>query len=75
MQVCLEYSLHVKSAGLSLAGLTAMYTSGHGDLEADYEALGLNLQFPDEQVPSIPCRPEHWQSLALLANFRAAPVA
>lgn len=46
MQVCLEYAGHVGKTGLTEEGLRAMYESGNGNVDDDYEALG----FTDDDI-------------------------
>ncbi|EIE19554.1 hypothetical protein COCSUDRAFT_67698 [Coccomyxa subellipsoidea C-169] len=41
-EVCLEYAQHVVKAGLTEDGLRAMYESGNGNVNDDYEALELD---------------------------------
>lgn len=68
MQVCLEYSSYVGTTGLTRDGLQAMYNSGHGDLDADYIALGLDVTFPEEQarpwLHDLPSKPQVQQAAA-----------
>ncbi|CAL8471190.1 g10732 [Coccomyxa elongata] len=45
-EVCLEYAGHVGKAGLTEEGLRAMYESGNGNVDDDYEALG----FTDDDI-------------------------
>lgn len=52
LQVCLEYSEHVGKAGLTEEGLRAMYESGNGNVDDDYEALGFMV---DEDNPEQAC--------------------
>ncbi len=55
-QVCLEYAQHVVKAGLTEDGLRAMYESGNGNVNDDYEALGLSATSPlkPEQATLLP---------------------
>ena len=46
LQVCLEYADHMGKAGLTEEGLRAMYESGNGNVDDDYEALGFTNNTP-----------------------------
>ena len=56
LQVCLEYAQHVVKAGLTEDGLRAMYESGNGNVNDDYEALGFSATSPlkPEQATLLP---------------------
>lgn len=57
VQVCLEYAEHMGKAGLTEDGLRAMYESGNGNVNDDYEALGFSNNTPlkPNQATLLPC--------------------
>ena len=44
MQVAVEYEAYHHKGGLTLPGLTCTYDDGIGDVETDYDTLGLGLE-------------------------------